>query len=257
MLQQLSVLVAGFSKQACCIPGSDQQCTPEVCLAWYADPLPVEEMYINRSTNPDKPEWIGVRGSSKQEGYHSHLHRSLPGNYYSPVLAHAIVTLFNHGWNGRSRVNNAGGYRHNFDDLWQRNEIQQLVQEQRWDYPLVHHGTAPATSDERFGLEYDSDPADEAAAKQPKVCTVTHELSDEQEQLLFESSSSAMPLQGNCSATMACALCTRHCDRMHSIIRQLRLHVMRVGCVCLLADMSMQCHHVVVLSTVRNVVEMT
>ena len=40
-------------------------------LYWYADPLPVEEMYINRSTNPDKLEWIGARGSSKQEGYHS------------------------------------------------------------------------------------------------------------------------------------------------------------------------------------------
>lgn len=131
------------------------------------------------------------------EGYHSHLHSSLPGNNYSPALAPAIVTLFNHEWNGNSGVRNGGDVKHHFHDLWQRTEIQRLVQQHKWDYPLVHHGTTPDASNERFGLEYIADPEDETAAQQPDVCTVTEELSEEQEQLLLESGSNAMPHQGN------------------------------------------------------------
>ena len=92
-------------------------------------------MYINRSTNPDKPEWIGVRGSSKQEGCHSKLHAGLPGNNYSPVLAHGITTLLNHVWNAKSDVRNAGSYKHNHYDSYEHEQIQQLVQQQGWDKP--------------------------------------------------------------------------------------------------------------------------
>lgn len=65
------------------------------------------------------------------------------------------------------------------------------------DYPLVHHVTTPDASNERFGLEYTADPEDETAAQQLDVRTVTEELSEEQEQLLLESGSNAMPHQGN------------------------------------------------------------
>ena len=73
----------------------------------------------------------------------------------------------------------------------------QRVQRQKWDYPLVHHVTTPDASNERVGLEYTADPEDETAAQQLDVRTVTEELSEEQEQLLLESGSNAMPHQGS------------------------------------------------------------
>ena len=96
-------------------------------------------MYINRSTNPDKPEYIGIRASSKQEGYHWHLHGSLPGNSYSPVLPHPIITLSNQEWSGISAVRNGGSFKHNFHacDLWQRVEVQWLLDQ--------HNGLKAAT----------------------------------------------------------------------------------------------------------------
>ena len=38
-----------------------------------ADPLPVDDMYYIRKSNPQNPDWVTVRGMSKLEGYHLHL----------------------------------------------------------------------------------------------------------------------------------------------------------------------------------------
>ncbi|KAL0017745.1 hypothetical protein WJX77_011594 [Trebouxia sp. C0004] len=56
-----------------------------------SDPLPLEEMFYNRSKDPEKPEWIAVRGSSSIEAVHSHYHASLPSTNYSADLAGTIV----------------------------------------------------------------------------------------------------------------------------------------------------------------------
>ena len=60
-----------------------------------ADPLPVEDMYYRRKSNPRNPDWVTVRGTSKLEGYHPHLARTLPGTGYSPDTAGGILALFN------------------------------------------------------------------------------------------------------------------------------------------------------------------
>lgn len=55
------------------------------------------------------PRWITVRGSSKLEGYHSHLHAVLgAGSNYSPELAHALITWFNFRWNIQRGIQNRG-----------------------------------------------------------------------------------------------------------------------------------------------------
>ena len=93
----------------------------------HADPMDLEYMYYNRSHNPARPEWITVRGSSKLEGYHPHQHACLPGTNYSPMLADAIITLFNFVWNYKHSVRNGGACDHNFYDLWLVERMQQGV----------------------------------------------------------------------------------------------------------------------------------
>ena len=111
-------------------------------------------MYYNRSQNPARPEWITVRGSSKLEGYHPHLHACLPGTNYTPVLADAIFTMFNFVWNYKRSVRNGGAFDHKFYDLWLVERMQKLRKDMGWDYELPVWKAAPATTDEKFGLDF-------------------------------------------------------------------------------------------------------
>eukprot|EP00884_Botryococcus_braunii_P002320 jgi/Botrbrau1/12089/Bobra.0186s0013.1 len=64
-------------------------------MGYMSDPL--VEMYIN--VNPDAkglPKYITVRGTSKLEAYHRHLHAVLDGANNSPVMADALVFEFNY-----------------------------------------------------------------------------------------------------------------------------------------------------------------
>ena len=56
-----------------------------------ADPLPIEEMFYNMSTNSLQPKWVGVWGTSKLEGSHPYYHASLPGSSYAPATASSIL----------------------------------------------------------------------------------------------------------------------------------------------------------------------
>ena len=42
--------------------------TSSHCLRAPADPLPVDDMYYRRKSNPQNPHWVTVRGTSKLEG---------------------------------------------------------------------------------------------------------------------------------------------------------------------------------------------
>ena len=146
-------------------------------------------MYYNRSQNPARPEWITVRGSSKLEGYHPHLHACLPGTNYSPMLADAIITLFNFVWNYKRSVRNGGACDHNFYDLWLVEHMQQVCTSMQWDYELPEWQPAPATTDERFGLDFVPDSKLVANAEQEEALqkgTVLEAVSDEAQQLLSE-----------------------------------------------------------------------
>ncbi len=167
------------------------------CL--YADPMELEAMYYNRSQNPAKPEWITVRGSSKLEGYHPHLHACLPGTNYSPYLADAIITLFNFSWNYKRSVTNAGQEDHGFPDLWMLEQMQQLCHHRKWSYELPSWQSAPACTVEKFGLEFVPHESllilAEAEAMHGKS-TVTQPLSDEAEELLAVNTRTAISFLG-------------------------------------------------------------
>lgn len=160
----------------------------------------LDEMYFNRSHNPDKPEWITVRGSSKLEGYDPHLHACLPGTNYSPALA---VTLFNFVWNYKRSVRNGGAEDHNFYDLWLLERMQQVCQGMGWEYELPVWTPAPASTHERFGLEFFSDSAHKALAlaETLRSGTASEPLSEADEELLALNTSTAVRFLGKqCTA---------------------------------------------------------
>ena len=62
-------------------------------------------MYIN--VNPDAkglPKYITVRGTSKLEAYHRHLHAVLDGANNSPEMADALVFEFNYRWTMKAGI---------------------------------------------------------------------------------------------------------------------------------------------------------
>ena len=163
-----------------------------------ADPLGIEDMYYNHQLNPSKaPEWIAIRGSSKLEGYHPHLHACLPGTNYAPALADAIIALFNFAWNYKRSVQNTGALNHNFHDLWLLERMQQLCEEMEWQYQLPAWQPAPADNGEKFGLDY---VAAVALARQEtdRHKGTAHQLLSEPEEESFDSSATAFgPLGGD------------------------------------------------------------
>ena len=147
-------------------------------------------MYYNRSQNPARPKWIAVRGSSKLEGYHPHLHVCLPGTNYTPMLADAIITMFNFVWNYKRSVCNGGAFDHNFYDLWLVERMQKLRKDMGWNYELPVWEAAPDTTDEKFGLDYVPDSKLVANAEHQETLhkgTVLEVVSDEAQKLLDES----------------------------------------------------------------------
>lgn len=120
------------------------------------DPVPVEELYYNRNSNAaDTAKWIAKRGSSKLEGYHSHLHDVLSGNNYSSELAWTLLTLFNFRWNVKRAVENGGQEDMGSFNLWNVEAINKLAAE--LDAPCPHPGFSmvlPKSTGEVFGPKY-------------------------------------------------------------------------------------------------------
>lgn len=61
-----------------------------ISRASLANPLPLEQMFYNRSKNPESPDYVGLRGSSRIEGGPKGYLASLPGTSYSADLGGAI-----------------------------------------------------------------------------------------------------------------------------------------------------------------------
>lgn len=85
----------------------------------FADPAPVDAMWYNRKEGTGQAaQWITVRGSSKQEGYHAKLHAVLVGSNYSPALAHVLCMWFNYRWNIDRGIQNRGDPDYKTYRLW-------------------------------------------------------------------------------------------------------------------------------------------
>ena len=119
--------------------------------------------YNRRPDDPLNPEWIGVRGTSKQEGRHPYYHASLPGTNYSPHLAGTIMDCrpgeVNVKSAGRQRRTTARG----LVDAHQQEKKRAILKLNGWnEYALPAALPLPATTEERFGLDFT--PAGDALA---------------------------------------------------------------------------------------------
>jgi len=74
----------------------------------FSDPLSVDEMYLHLNGGK-KDKFIGLRGTSKLEGFHCHLAKVLQGNRCSAELAGAMMADFTHNWNIDRAVTNKKG----------------------------------------------------------------------------------------------------------------------------------------------------
>lgn len=117
-----------------------------------ADPLAVEDMYIDVSREGCIPRFINVRGCSKLEGYHRHLNALLSGGNYSPELAGALIALFNYRWNYDCAVRNKGAVDRGMYDHWLLEEMQATCARMGWPNPCPEWRLAPPTQ-ERFGVD--------------------------------------------------------------------------------------------------------
>eukprot|EP00884_Botryococcus_braunii_P003082 jgi/Botrbrau1/12775/Bobra.0238s0013.1 len=67
---------------------------------------PEMDMYINVNRNAaGVPKLITVRGTSKLEAYHRHLHEVLDGANNSPEMANALILEFNFRWTMKAGIN--------------------------------------------------------------------------------------------------------------------------------------------------------
>lgn len=95
-------------------------------------------MYYNRlPSSRASCKYIACRGTSKQEGYHAHLHDMLSGNNYSGELAYVLLMFGNFKWNVARGIENAGDNDYGTPQLWRIENINSLAQ-QIGVHPLPH-----------------------------------------------------------------------------------------------------------------------
>ncbi|EIE19667.1 hypothetical protein COCSUDRAFT_58410 [Coccomyxa subellipsoidea C-169] len=114
-----------------------------------SDPLPVSQMYFQTADGTYK----AVRGSSKLEGYHPHLHKVLPGTGYSPDLGGSLVMLFNGQWSLERADDNDVGPAYGHSEPWIVSRLHAAV-ESEWQYKLPECLHVPDSSEEQFGCDY-------------------------------------------------------------------------------------------------------
>ncbi len=94
-----------------------------------------------------------VRGSSKLEGYHPHLHKVFPGTGYSPDLGGSLVMLFNGQWSLERADDNGVGPAYGHSEPWIVSRLHAAV-ESEWQYKLPECLHVPDNSEEQFGCDY-------------------------------------------------------------------------------------------------------
>lgn len=110
-------------------------------------------MFYNRSKNPEKPEWIAVRGSSSIEGGHSYYHASLPGTNYSADLAGTIVACRLGDASIKASARHMGSTAFSLNDAYAQHCKKQLCKPE-WHYSLPNSVQVPDHTDELFGTDY-------------------------------------------------------------------------------------------------------
>ena len=178
-------------------------------FALSADPLPVQDMYYSRKSNPQNPDWVTVRGTSKLEGYHPHLARALPGTGYATDTAGGIFSLFNMMWNLKRGIENCGQPDHGCTEAWLQSNLSQLSRSLGLSAEHFKSVSVPDCTTEKFGVEYEAEPLDRDAALEAEkqgLAVVEPELSDdEEERLLAATALDAMRFIGE-----PCYLCSHH-----------------------------------------------
>ncbi|KAG7674408.1 hypothetical protein NADE_008166 [Nannochloris sp. 'desiccata'] len=74
----------------------------------FSDPLPADKMFL-RLNSGKKDKFMGLRGTSKLEGFHCHVAKVLQGNIFSPELVGAMLAEFTHVWNMKRAIANKQG----------------------------------------------------------------------------------------------------------------------------------------------------
>ena len=156
-------------------------------------------MYYRRKSNPRNPDWVTVRGTSKLEGYHPHLARALPGTGYAPDTAGGIFALFNMQWNLKRGVENKGDPDTGTVEPWLQSNLAQLSSALELPANSFQAVSIPASTVERFGMEYVPDALDQEAAEEAEeqgMAEVEAELAEEDEALLAAAALDAMRFLG-------------------------------------------------------------
>ena len=124
----------------------------------------MDAMYYRRKSNPQNPDWVTVRGTSKLEGHHPHLARALLGTGYAPDTAGGIFALFNMQWDLKRGVENKGDPDTGTVEPWLQSNLAQLSSALT---PADGFQTVsiPASTQEKFGVEYVPDALDQEAAE--------------------------------------------------------------------------------------------
>ena len=165
----------------------------------FADPLPVEHMYYNRSKDPLKPDWITVRGTSKLEGCHPHLEGILSGTGYAPDSAGGILSLFNMQWSVKRGIQNKGDPDIGTAEPWMLETLAQLSGSLGLPADHFKHIKMPSSTAEKFGVDFVPEEQDQLAAKAAEGdgrAAVEQELSEEEERLLAADTLDALRFLG-------------------------------------------------------------
>lgn len=196
---ELACNPAGLVSSACHTTVCSRCVDSSHWLRAHADPLPVEDMYYRRKSNPQNPDWVTVRGISKLAGYHPHLARALSGTGYAPDTAGGIFALFNMQWNLKRGVENKGDPDTGTVEPWLQSDLAQLSSALSLPADSFQTVNIPASAFERFGVEYVPDTMDQEAAEaaeQQGMAEVEAELAEEDEALLAAAAWDAMRFLG-------------------------------------------------------------
>jgi hypothetical protein len=104
------------------------------------------------------------RGTSAVESYHSKYHHSSPASHYSPELFEKRRSSFNHNWNVRAGITNAGEKNWHTPDTRELEMLQGICLANKWE---LIPGLVPVkrlTADERRKLELSKLPLAAAVA---------------------------------------------------------------------------------------------
>jgi hypothetical protein len=164
--KQLAVFSSNIKHNACFGSLSSLQthcCTwlAALCFVSETDPAEVGEMYYPKpgtteAVAAESGDWLSKRGTSKLEGYHSHLHAMLSGNNYSPEMADALLLFGNFRWNIKRGIDNRGKDNYGCFDLWQIDKINSNMARlgKPLPYPNWKMPKLPVGYTEKFGCRY-------------------------------------------------------------------------------------------------------